>query len=204
MNCYRCKKPFHADWTHRGLDRDSEGDWCVKFVRCPHCKDLSFSLERITASGEEEPVMAYPRPRFGAPVQPEVPGEFAEDYAEACLILSDSPKASAALSRRCLQKLIHEKAGIDHNHLVREINELLASNSLPSHIAETVDTVRRIGNLAVHPIKSERTGEIIAVEPQEAEWLLETISELFDFYFVLPKRREERLADLDKKLHREK
>lgn len=200
MNCYRCRKPFHPDWTHRGLDKDSEGDWCVKFVRCPQCKDLCFNLERVTAAGEEEPVMLYPRPRFGSPVQAEVPDDFAEDYSEACVILGDSPKASAALSRRCLQKLIHDKAGINvDGHLLREIEKLLASGSLPSSIAETVDTVRRIGNFAAHPIKSERTGEILRVEPHEAEWLLETIYELFDFYFVHPKRREDRLADLDKK-----
>lgn len=37
------------------------------------------------------------------PVPIEVPTLFAEDYNEACLVIIDSPKASAALSRRCLQ-----------------------------------------------------------------------------------------------------
>jgi hypothetical protein len=41
----------------------------------------------------------------------EVPPEFANDYKEACLIIANSPKASAALSRRCLQNILREKAG---------------------------------------------------------------------------------------------
>ena len=45
------------------------------------------------------------------PLPPEVPQEFAGDYKEACLVLADSPKASAALSRRCLQNLLREKSG---------------------------------------------------------------------------------------------
>ncbi len=199
MKCFRCKEPFHPDWSHRSLDRDSEGEWCMKYVRCPHCNDLSFSLERVSTSGDEEQVMVYPRPRYGAPAQAEVRAEFADEYTEACLVLADSPKASAALSRRCLQRLLRDKAQIKPQSLAAEIDELLTSNTLPSHIAETVDAVRRIGNFAAHPIKSQHTGEIIPVEPKEAEWLLETIYELFDYYFVQPKRREERLADLDSK-----
>src|SRR4051812_47799701 len=34
------------------------------------------------------------------------PAEFTDNYREACLTFSDSPKASAALSRRCLQYLL--------------------------------------------------------------------------------------------------
>ena len=44
-----------------------------------------------------------------APLPPEVPSEFTKDYQEACLVLTDSPKASAALSRRCLQNLLREE-----------------------------------------------------------------------------------------------
>ena len=45
----------------------------------------------------------FPRIPPRGPAPPEVPAEFTEDYGEACLILADSAKASAALSRRCLQ-----------------------------------------------------------------------------------------------------
>jgi hypothetical protein len=51
----------------------------------------------------------------------EVPKEFAMDYSEACLVLRDSEKASAALSRRCLQHLLGERPAVKPGNLVVEI-----------------------------------------------------------------------------------
>ena len=63
---------------------------------------------------------------------------------------------------------------------------------LPSHIADSLDAVRNIGNFAAHPAKSQATGEVVPVEPGEAEWTLDTLEELFDFYFVSPARTKAR------------
>jgi len=41
--------------------------------------------------------------------------------------LPDSAKASAALSRRCLQSIIRDKAAIKRPNLSKEIDDLLAS-----------------------------------------------------------------------------
>jgi hypothetical protein len=68
--------------------------------------------------------------------------------------------------------------------LLDQIIEVIPN--LPSHLAEAVDAVRNIGNFAAHPIKSTNTGEIVDVEPGEAEWNLEVLEGLFDFYFVQP------------------
>ena len=56
--------------------------------------------------------------------------------------------------------------------------------SLPSYLASAIDAVRQIGNFAAHPTKSVNSGAIMAVEPGEAEWLLDTLEGLFDLYFV--------------------
>ena len=128
------------------------------------------------------------------PIPPEVPPEFTEDYREACLILAESPKASAALSRRCLQLILHEKAGVNENNLKREIDKVISTENLTAEIADSLHTLREIGNFAAHPQHHQGTGEIVPVEPGEAEWCLEVIEMLFDFYFVRPadieKRRE--------------
>ncbi len=71
---------------------------------------------------------------------------------------------------------------------------------IPSHIAEDLDAVRNIGNFAAHPIKSQSTGEIVAVEPGEADWNLSVLESLFDFYFVAPARSKARKDALNKKL----
>jgi len=66
-------------------------------------------------------------------------------------------------------------------------------------LAECLDHIRIIGNFAAHPIKSERTGEIIDVEPDEAEYALEVLELLFNFYFVQPEKMRKMKEALDKK-----
>jgi hypothetical protein len=63
-----------------------------------------------------------------------------------------------------------------------------------------LDAVRVVGNFAAHPIKSTNTGEVVDVEPGEAEWVIEVIESLFDFYFTLPVKAEERRKALNAKL----
>ena len=124
----------------------------------------------------------------------------AEDYNEACLVISDSPKASAALSRRCLQAILREAAKVKHSDLAREIQEVLDRATLPTALAESIDAVRNIGNVSAHPVKSTSPGEILPVEPHEAEWNLEVIESLFDFYFTPPAVLKRKRAILDTKL----
>jgi hypothetical protein len=63
-----------------------------------------------------------------------------------------------------------------------------------------LDAVRHIGNFAAHPLKSTSTGEIIPVEPHEAEWNLDVLEELFDHFFVKPAKAKARREELNKKL----
>jgi hypothetical protein len=144
--------------------------------------------------------MVYPKGISRAPLASDVPDRFAGDYSEACLVLPDSTKASAALSRRCLQVLLREVAKVKSADLSKEIDDVLASKSLPSQLADGVDAVRNIGNFAAHPIKSTNTGEIVDVEPGEAEWLLDVLEGLFDFYFVQPAILQKKREALNKKL----
>jgi len=129
-----------------------------------------------------------------------VPNSYADDYREACLVIADSPKASAALSRRCLQHLLRGEAKVKHQNLFNEIDEIIKRGTLPSHIAEGLDAVRNIGNFAAHPMKSQSTGDIVPVELGEADWNLDVLESLFDFYFVAPAKTKARKDALNKKL----
>lgn len=129
----------------------------------------------------------------------EVPTTIAQDYKEACLVLADSPKASAALSRRCLQLLLRSAGGANHGDLYGEIQQVLDAKALPTALAESIDAVRVVGNFAAHPIKSKSTGEVVPVEPHEAEWNLDVLESLFDFYFVMPARIKAKRAALNAK-----
>lgn len=121
-----------------------------------------------------------------SPLPAEVTDPYASDYSEACNVLADSPKASAALGRRCLQALLRDKAGVKKADLYNEIEEVVTSGKLPSDLADALHHVRVIGNFAAHPEKSKHTGEIVDVELGEAEWTLDVVESLFDFYFVRP------------------
>jgi hypothetical protein len=223
MKCPHCLVEFHAAQTLWSitLGRDSEGNWLLERTACPSCNRFIISLSSgptlINAQGAavgnvaggstglrlnttNHDLMVWPKGISRAPVPVEVPAGIVEDYQEACLVLSDSPKASAALSRRCLQNLLRTAAGVKPGNLDSEIQQVLDAGKLPAQIAENIDAVRHIGNFAAHPNKSQSTGEVLPVEPHEAEWNLDVLESLFDFYFVQPARAKARRDALNKKL----
>ena len=118
-------------------------------------------------------------------------------------MLSISAKASAALSRRILQTVLKEQ-GYDNDNLATQIDDVLAEEdarkALPSALHSTVDAIRGFGNFSAHPITDKTSLQIIDVEPEEAEWCLSIIEELFDHYYVKPALAEQKKKDLDAKL----
>jgi len=145
-------------------------------------------------------ILVYPK-RSGRNAPPaEVPADLARDFSEASAVIADSPQASAALSRRCLQQILVEHAGAQGRDLAQQIQSVLDRPGLPSYLAEALDAVRTIGNFAAHPIKSTHSREIIPVEANEAEWSLDILESLFDFYFVQPVKLEQRRSALTEKL----
>lgn len=104
----------------------------------------------------------------------------AADFRDASAVFPISQKASAALSRQCLQAILVDKGGATKRDLADQIDEVL--DKLPTHLAANVDAIRHVGNFAAHPIKSKSTGEIADVEEGEAEWCLDVLEQLFDHY----------------------
>ncbi len=119
-----------------------------------------------------------------------VPEEIMADYIEAMEVLPISPNASAALARRCLQTLIRHCLSIKKERLSDDIKKLLESKELPAHLHEGVGKIRMAGNRGAHGERDLHTGLIVNVEPGEAEWMLEMLNELFQHFFVIPKRYE--------------
>lgn len=208
IDCPHCSVNFPLQVGTKPVTSKHEGHWWVQHTHCPACEKaiiwLLYSRSIVygptyhTPSGTLVTTLVYPRGTNRQPVPTEVPDEYAEDYREACLILRDSPKASAALSRRCLQHVLREKAGIKSNNLFEEIQKV--RGSLPSNIASLLDVPRDIGNIAAHPMKNADTGLIVSVEPWEAEWCLEIIEALFDYYFVMPAKNAARKRRLNEKM----
>ena len=201
MKCPHCLNSYHPQILEHVLGADKDGTWRLGWQKCPSCGRFIVHLERYNSSGGRlSTFLVYPKAISRTPLSSDVPEAFAKDYKEACLVIADSPKASAALSRRCLQNILREKAKVKHQDLSKEIDEVLSSKQLPSYLEEGIDAVRNIGNFAAHPIKSTNTGEIVDVETGEAEWLLDLLEGLLDFYFISPAELQRKKEALNKKL----
>jgi hypothetical protein len=109
----------------------------------------------------------------------DIPDDYIIDYVEAYAVLTDSPNASAALSRRLLQKLLRDKDSVKQGDLFDEIEQVINSRQLPRYLIDSIHNIRNIGNFAAHP-HSTPGGEIIDVEPLEAEANMEVLELLFD------------------------
>src|ERR1022692_389633 len=183
-----------------GKVRVDPGDWLAHHCRCPECLQYIIDLEnRSHPTNRAERFRAYPRSAT-RPIPADVTDPYRQDFAEAATVLTYSAKASAALSRRCLQAVLKDKGGATKRDLNDQIDEVVAKGGLPAAIAEQLHAVRNIGNFAAHPTKSTITGEIMDVEPGEAEWNLDVLDALFDVYFVQPALAAKRKAELNKKL----
>jgi hypothetical protein len=217
MICPHCSTAVKFEWRYEGPlgVTDKSPDHFLIYDTCPNCNEIVVFLSicnydnnngymNITSKDDGEfdivsEQQIYPdKGKFGFPEF--IPKEYMEDYEESIKVLSASPKASAALSRRLLQLILREKFKIVKRTLSDEIEEFINLEGIPSHITDAIDAIRHIGNLAAHPTKNSNTGEIVNVEPGEAEWLIEVIEALFDFSFVQPKKLEQRKKDLNLKL----
>jgi hypothetical protein len=209
MKCPHCLVEFFENNEQIFLGEDRTSQWFLDRYLCHSCLKYILGLtekcDGYTVNGKKfyhgsRNFLCYPRAISRSPLSPDVPEQFASDYREACITLADSPKASAALSRRCLQNLLREASKVKPCDLYSEIEQVIKSCSLPSTLSESLDAVRNIGNFAAHPIKSKSSGEIIDVENGEAEWNLDVLESLFDFYFVQPALIRRKKEALNQKL----
>ena len=161
--------------------------------------DMETADEQLEVLSSGEILSVYPY-RKNVTVPPDVPDKYAGDFREAVLVINQSPIASAALSRRVLQNILRNEFGIKARALDKEIEDFIAQPGIPSYLTDAVDAIRNIGNLAAHPLKNTNTGEVMPVEPGEAEWLIEVLNSLFDFKFTQPRKLQERRDKLNKKL----
>jgi hypothetical protein len=152
---------------------------------------------------DKEPILSRRlMPAGNAKPQPSyIPAAIREDYTEACQILELSPKASATLSRRCLQGMIRDFIQIVGKTLNQEIIELkkrVEANGAPQGVSEesvtAIDHVRTIGNIGAH--MEADVEHIISVEPDEARLLVELIESLFEEWYVERHVRKKRFEDL--------
>jgi len=210
--CPFCGRPTTiTDWDlsevqHDLLIRNKHGRKIAKssFIVCPNpdCEEFIFSVSLQDASeypidGKLQP-LAYGDekktwrliPPSNAKVFPDyVPEPIRNDYTEACKIVNDSPKASATLSRRCLQGMIRGFWGISKPTLKQEIDAI--KDKVDPLTWQAIDAVRTIGNIGAHMEKD--INFIIDVEPGEAELLIGLIEWLIKDWYINGHEREKEM-----------
>ena len=192
----------------------SNNGYTVRLIFCPQCKKLIIVLDegpyKAFRDGDyikEEYIwdlknesVIYPPLCYRYQIPEEVPNQYKGDFQEADMLLNISPNASAALSRRCLQSFLHHELKIKKYNLDQEIKEYLDTLKPPAPIAELIDATRQIGNMSAHAWQNQVTGEIIDVEPEEAELCLSVLYLMFDYHFVQPLRARKIVEQTNAKL----
>jgi hypothetical protein len=121
-----------------------------------------------------------------------IPRAIISDYNEACLICDLSPKASATLSRRCLQGIIRDFWQIKPGRLVDEIDQI--KDKVDPMTWDAIDSVRKVGNIGAHMEKD--IDLIVDVDPSEATILIELIENLLKDWYITREERRARLLQI--------
>ena len=139
----------------------------------------------------------YPRNCSARTIQG-LPEPYATDYKEAQLTLEVSPRASAALSRLCLQKLLENEAKIAPANLNKQISEVLEKNLLPGYITQYVDQLRKYDSISNQ--SEDSPGDIHQADHNEASVMILMLEVLFDHFIIAPKKFAQTQQTLEEKL----
>ncbi len=213
MSCYKCpycnenmavgygtSHKFYVDFERSISDTMLRGDVDigpgqiqVSFYKCPSCEKISIKCNGISTDFKKFHVDVLPQTT--AIQYPDyVPLPIRQDYEEAYAILHLSPKASATLSRRCLQGMIRDFWGISKSRLVDEIDAL--KDKIHPSQWKVIDGVRRIGNIGAHMEKDINL--IVDIEPDEAYKLIKLIELLIDDWYIKRHETEQLYDDIIK------
>lgn len=191
---------------YHGFDEGNKDGWLILksfIIVCPNevCKEYSIQAslyKRMMGYAElrteGDPLLHWNlKPQSQARVFPTyIPKAILDDYQEACLIRDLSPKASATLSRRCLQGIIRDFHGIKKGRLIDEIDAL--NGIIDTLVWQAIDAVRKIGNIGAH--MEEDINLIIDVEPQEASALIRLIEMLLKDWYIDRHEKQQQLQKI--------
>lgn len=174
----------------------------VQFVVCPNpeCRKLSLSvsLHDLKVVGNRSytgklirtwPLLP-PSRALSFPVA--IPASILEDYHEACLTIDQSPKAAAALSRRCLSGMLRDFWQVQPGSLSDEFRQV--KGGVDPLTWEAIESVRKNGMIGAR--MESQGAEILDTEPGEAKMLIGLIETLMVDWYVGREERRKRLKDL--------
>ncbi|OAQ42382.1 hypothetical protein A5893_04540 [Pedobacter psychrophilus] len=158
------------------------------FSQCNHCKQHTVWLEN-------ERVMVYPTAGSAPLANSDLPDNIKPDFDEARNIVELSPRGATALLRLAVQKLC-KHLGEKGENINKDIGNLV-KKGLPEKMQKVLDSVRVVGNNAVHP------GQIDLTDDRETAYkLFGFINIITDIMITQPKQIDDfydfKIPDKDK------
>lgn len=147
---------------------------------CFQCGDASvWNIERMiwpVRGGVEQP-------------NPDLSAEIQSDYLEAASIVQQSPRATAALLRLCIQKLMRQLELPGKN--INDDISVLVQRGLNPEVQQALDIVRVVGNNAVHPLEID-----LKDDAPTANALFGLVNFIAEQMITFPKKRAAMFASL--------
>lgn len=196
FNCPHCRVFSRQRWNDLHAQDDSgrylqvEG---FRVVVCTSC--LAVNIWHYDQ-------MIYPDVGLGDPANPDLGAEIVADYEEARRIAEKSPRGAAALLRLCIQKLCTQ-LGKPGKNINSDIAALVA-DGLPTSVQLALDTVRVIGNEAVHPgtidLRDDKdtVRSLFSLINFIASKMISEHREVAAIYSMLPANKRDEIAKRDK------
>lgn len=229
FNCPHCSAFAAMSWEELQLpktlfrDKTSSG---IHIARCHSCKATSIwtgvlhaapivlaplqpppanncsEATVLTAAETEKSIQLYPAISLAPMPSPDLPENCRDDYMEARDIFTRSPRAAAALLRLVVQKLCKHfgEPGRDIN---QDIGRLV-DKGLPRPLQQALDTVRVIGNEAVHPgeLDLNDSPEVVAALFKLVNLIVEKMitepKQIAELYQTLPEKKLQGIEQRDK------
>lgn len=202
--------------TRMSLASETEGGSTVdqlQYFRCLLCRGAVVYLQRLGRARIDDPdtgviggqvrvldsSLIWPRSAVVPASVRQLPEGLRADAEEVFLVAPISPRASAALGRRFIERYLVEHLGANPSKgLVEQIVEVEEAHRVSPNLIAQLDAVRLLGNVGVHP-KADKDGVALEVEPHEVELLCHVIEGLADLH-VGEMRRTEQIASIQAKV----
>jgi uncharacterized protein DUF4145 len=178
FHCMHCGVLAGQDWVQLivGLGYPVLRSECWR-CRCYNCGKHSFWIGDDAGGRLIDPMTGGgPRPH------PEMPQDVKTDYEEARAIVNQSPRGACALLRFAVQELCVD-LGESGKDLNKDIGSLV-KKGLSQDVQEAMDSLRVIGNNAVHPLEMDlRDGN------ETASALFDLLNFVVEDMIARPKKR---------------
>jgi hypothetical protein len=140
FHCIHCSVYAKQVWGVLAVSTYSDKNSPIRSCICEHCGKNSYWYNEKMIIPSDSPIQ---------PPHPDMPEEITTEYNEARSIFGRSPRASAALLRLAVQKLV-AVLGEKGENINQDIKSLVGKG-LPVQVQQALDYCRVVGNNAVHP-----------------------------------------------------